>query len=400
MNITTSNLEAPGFISIIVPTYMEAENLQTLIERISKAMAPSGRKYEIVVVDDNSRDGTENIMAELVQQGFSARLITRVSERGLSSAVIEGFRQARGDVLICMDADLSHPPEAIPRLVDVLELDGADFVIGSRYVPGAGTDESWGVFRWLNSKVATLLARPLTSARDPMAGFFALHKNIFAQADKLNPIGYKIALELIVKCRCRNIREIPIHFANRKFGESKLSLREQVNYIKHLKRLADFKYGWFSHLAQFCLVGATGLIVDLITYAILLAFAVPWFSQIILRIFPSESIPALRQVGIAVGLARALAIWMAMSWNFFFNRRVTFSHSRSRGILRQYWQFLVACSLGALVNWTISVSLPHWISFFNNYKLIAAIAGIAGGTVLNFLLSKQWVFRHYRSDQE
>ena len=152
-----------------------------------------------------------------------------------------------------MGAHLSHPPEALPKLLKAVEKDGADFAIGSRYVTGAGTDESWGLFRWLNSKVATLLARPFTSVKDPMAGFFALHKDIFAQADNLNPIGYKIALELIVKCNCHYVIEVPIHFANRKFGESKLGFREQVNYIKHLKRLADFKFGWFSHLIQFLL---------------------------------------------------------------------------------------------------------------------------------------------------
>lgn len=382
-----------SMISIIVPTYKEAANIRHLVERISEVMTPTGRNYEIVIVDDNSRDGTDSIMAELVKKGFPARLVTRVSERGLSSAVIEGFHQARGDILICMDADLSHPPEVIPKLFQSIEADGTDFVIGSRYVPGAGTDESWGLFRWLNSKVATLLARPFTSAKDPMSGFFAIQKNVFSRAEKLNPIGYKIALELIVKCRCRTISEIPIHFANRKFGESKLSLREQINYIKHLKRLADFKYGWFSHLAQFCLVGSTGMVVDLGTYWILLAVAVPWFSHIILSVFPAGSLPSLRQAGIAVGLGRGVAIWMAMTWNFFINRRITFSQSRYNDAMRQYWQFVAACSLGAFINWAISVALPHWFYFFNNYKLIAAVVGIAAGTIFNFVLSRYWVFR-------
>jgi len=123
-----------------------------------------------------------------------------------------------------MDADLSHPPEKIPELVEVIRTAGADFVIGSRYLPGGGTDERWGLFRWLNSKVATLMARPLTSARDPLAGFFALQRARYLESSSsLDPIGYKIGLELIVKCKCRKIAEVPIFFGNRLKGESKLS---------------------------------------------------------------------------------------------------------------------------------------------------------------------------------
>jgi dolichol-phosphate mannosyltransferase len=230
-------------VSIVVPTYKEAANLRPLAQRIAAAMAPTGRSYEVVIVDDNSRDGTIDIVAELEKSGLPVRLITRTNERGLSSAVVEGFKQARGELLVCMDADLSHPPEALPTLVDVIDEDGAELVIGSRYVEGGGTEADWGAFRWLNSKVATLMARPFTKARDPMAGFFALSRAVFERADGLSPIGYKIGLELIVKCDCRDVREVPIQFADRKLGESKLSLKEQLNYLKHLKRLADYEYG-------------------------------------------------------------------------------------------------------------------------------------------------------------
>ncbi|MFA6134274.1 MAG: glycosyltransferase family 2 protein [Phycisphaerae bacterium] len=382
-----------GLISVIVPTYKEVDNLRPLVERIAATMTAEGRHYEIVVVDDNSRDGTEGVMAELAAAGFPARLVTRVNQRGLSSAVIEGFRQARGEILVCMDADLSHPPEALGQLIVPVETAGADFVIGSRYVRGGGTEEGWGLFRWLNSKVATLMARPFTSARDPMAGFFALPRAVFERADSLSPIGYKIGLELIVKCRCRNVREVPIHFANRKFGQSKLSLREQINYIKHLKRLADYKYGWFSHLAQFCLVGVTGALVDLGTYKLLIVKLLAPLERALLATFPTGSFLADHAAGEALTLVAGLAIWVAMTWNFFLNRRLTFSHSRGGNALRQYWQFVVACSLGALVNLGIRVSLPAIIPFFNHYKLLAGAVGIVAGTVFNFALSHHWVFR-------
>lgn len=227
-------------ISVIVPTYCEAENLSTLVPRVNSALQGTGIRGEILIVDDNSPDNTEQVCGELAAE-YPLRLIVRKTERGLSSAVIEGMRQAQGAVLVVMDADLSHPPERIPEMVHAVRCGGADFAIGSRYVAGGGTEEGWGLFRWLNSKVATWLARPLTNARDPMAGFFALSRARFQSARHLDPVGYKIGLELIVKCGCRQITEVPILFARRFRGKSKLSIKEQVNYLRHLGRLYGYK---------------------------------------------------------------------------------------------------------------------------------------------------------------
>jgi dolichol-phosphate mannosyltransferase len=119
---------------------------------------------------------------------------------------------------------------------------GADFVLGSRYVSGGSTADNWGMFRWVNSRVATWLARPLTNISDPMSGFFALAQTTFARAERPNPLGYKIGLELLVRCRCRHVREVPIHFATREHGESKLTLEQQLLYLRHLARLYAFKY--------------------------------------------------------------------------------------------------------------------------------------------------------------
>ena len=229
-------------VSVVVPTYQEVQNLRPLVMRINGAMRKAKRSYEIIVVDDDSRDGTDRAVKELRELGHPIRLITRVGERGLSSAVIRGFSEANGEALVCLDADLSHPPEAIPMMLERFGETRVDFVIGSRYVPGGSTDEGWGPMRWINSKVATALARPLTSLKDPMSGFFSIPKTVYEKAAPLNPIGYKIALELIVKCNCSNIREIPIHFAQRQFGESKLSLAERMNYLRHLSRLLGFKF--------------------------------------------------------------------------------------------------------------------------------------------------------------
>jgi dolichol-phosphate mannosyltransferase len=356
-------------VSIVVPTFGEAENLRPLVTRISQVMSQAKQRYEIIFVDDDSHDGTDQIVSELSRLGYPVRLITRFGERGLSSAVIRGFAEADGDTLICMDADLSHPPEAIPEMLDSLSEPGVDFVIGSRYVAGARTDERWGLLRWINSKVATILARPFTSIKDPMAGFFCLHRDVYEKAAQLNPVGYKIGLELLVKCQCSVIREIPIYFAKRQFGESKLTLTEQMKYLRHLKRLLDFKYGNASRLMQFCLVGGTGVIVDLALYRLLQALGIP------------------------IDGARALAIAIAMTWNFFLNRRLTFSLARNSHIAPQYIRFVISCSLGAMVSWSVHFSLVRSFEVFSSHVTFAALLGIVCGTLSNFLISLGWVFK-------
>lgn len=241
-----SPARAPGAsapsVSIVVPTFREVESLPELIQRVAALRSAVDASVcsilELLVVDDNSRDGTEELLRG---RGESwVELIVRTSDRGLSQSVLEGLRRARGDLLVVMDADLSHPPETIPAMVLAIA-DGADFVVGSRYVSGGSTADDWGLLRWVNSRVATLLARPLTDISDPMSGFFALPRRVFERAEDPSPLGYKIGLELIVRCRCRDVREVPIHFANRKHGQSKLSLREQLLYIRHLTRLYRFK---------------------------------------------------------------------------------------------------------------------------------------------------------------
>jgi dolichol-phosphate mannosyltransferase len=234
--------ESFELVSIVVPAYKEVQNLRPLIKRIADAMSPLSLRYEIIVVDDDSKDGTDGIISELISEGHPVSLITRRSERGLSSAVIRGFKESKGEILVCMDADLSHPPEAIPKLLSQLCNEEDDFVIGSRYVAGGTTEENWGFLRWLNSKIATLAARPFTNVKDPMSGFFATRRDVFERGvPLLNPIGYKIGLELIVKCGCRNIQEVPIFFAKRKVGQSKLNFKEQLNYTSHILHLFCYK---------------------------------------------------------------------------------------------------------------------------------------------------------------
>ncbi len=228
-------------VSIVVPTYREAGNLPTLTERLFAATTQAGIDAELIVVDDDSPDDTEAVVQALAER-FPIRLIVRRGERGLSSAVLRGFDDASHDTFVVMDADLQHPPEAVPELVARLGRSGCDFVFGSRHVKGGRIEGDWSWFRRLNSWVATALARPLAKLSDPMSGFFALRRRTWEQAASLDPIGYKIALELFIKGRCVNPAEVPIAFGTRLAGESKLSVNEQLQYLRHLGRLYGFKY--------------------------------------------------------------------------------------------------------------------------------------------------------------
>lgn len=242
MSAPASN-DVPPELSIIVPTFREARNIPILVQRVFDALAAAGWRAEMIIIDDDSRDGTEAAVADLAQR-YPVRVVTRRGERGLSSAVLRGFAEARADLLLVMDADLSHPPERVAAVAEAVRSGGADFSIGSRYVSGGTTADDWGFDRQLNSRVATWLARPLTRVRDPMAGFFCLRRDTWRRAESLNPIGYKIALELLVKCRCRNVVEVPIVFSDRLYGESKLTAKQRIEYLRHLAALYRFKFPW------------------------------------------------------------------------------------------------------------------------------------------------------------
>ncbi|MCG3138339.1 MAG: Undecaprenyl-phosphate 4-deoxy-4-formamido-L-arabinose transferase [Phycisphaerae bacterium] len=235
-----SSATTPVQLSIIVPTYKEHDNLELLCRRIFDTMRSSGITAELILVDDHSQDGSVELVEKLQAQ-YPVRMIVRTNERGLSTAVLCGFDHANGDIFLVMDADLSHPPERIPDLYKLIAEDQADFVIGSRYLAG-GQTKDWPFLRKLNSWGATLLARPLTSATDPMAGFFCLRRITWKNADPLNPLGYKIGLELMIKGRCQRVREVAIVFEDRHAGKSKLSARQQFLYLWHLHRL--YRYRW------------------------------------------------------------------------------------------------------------------------------------------------------------
>ena len=223
----------------MVPTLREAASLPRLIEQVFAALAGEPYAAELIVVDDDSQDGTDAVVAELAGR-YPVRLVVRVGERDLSTAVLRGFAEARGELLAVMDADLSHPPAALPRLVAPLRNDEADFVIGSRRVLG-GQAVNWPWRRHLTSWIAGKLARGLTRVRDPMSGFFCIRRSVWADCGILTPLGYKIGLELLVRSPTARVCEVPIVFTDRMAGKSKMRLGILWQYVRQLAQLYRYR---------------------------------------------------------------------------------------------------------------------------------------------------------------
>lgn len=230
-------------VSVIVPTFREAPNLRPLTERLFVALSDAKIPAELIFVDDNSQDGSEQEVAELSRE-YPVRIVVRTRDRGLSKAVLCGFEEAQADRFVVLDADLQHPPEVVPTMVRHLDDPSCDFVIATRYQTPECIDRNWPLLRRLASRLATAIARPLARVSDPMSGFFALRRQTWKQAAKLDPIGYKIALELLVKAKCRNPKEVPIQFGTRTAGESKARLSVGLQYAWHLIKLYRFRFRW------------------------------------------------------------------------------------------------------------------------------------------------------------
>ncbi|KAI1798219.1 nucleotide-diphospho-sugar transferase [Ganoderma leucocontextum] len=234
--------------SVIVPAYKENGNLRPLVTRIFGALSQAGspvspHEVEVIIVDDNSRDGSVETVDDLRREGYNARIIVRTTERGLSSAVVRGFREAQGDNMLCMDADLQHPPEYVPAMLASMS-PTKEFALGTRYAKGVEIDEGWPLYRRIISSGARMLALPLTSASDPMSGFFGIRKETFLKARNLNSDGFKIALDLLVKCNIsgRAIAEVPFSFGVRSEGESKLTGKVMIRYLEQLGELYWFRF--------------------------------------------------------------------------------------------------------------------------------------------------------------
>lgn len=372
-------------ISIILPTYNESQNIVNILKLIRENI-PKGISTETIVVDDNSPDGTGEIVDDYISNikkiaENTIDIIHRKAKNGLSSAILNGIQNAKGETIVIMDSDFSHPPQIIPKMIDAFKQYQCDLVVASRYITG-GNIQGWTTKRKLMSKIATVIAKKGlgVNTKDPMSGFFAFKKNIIKELN-FDAIGYKFLLELLVKTKGIQIKEIPYTFENRKFGSSKLDTSIVIDYFKSVWKL--YKNGkmkntnekrdsvkFLSKAGRFFTVGASGLLVN---YAVSMLFTSGltelWYLH-----------------------ANIFGIIASISSNFILNKVWTFEDrdfSRKK-LFSQYGKFSLFSSLGALVQ----LGIVFWlVDSFNVEYPIALIIAIGTAAFSNFILNKKLTFK-------
>lgn len=354
-------------ISIIIPTYKERENILPLIERIHKAV--SGYNYETVIVDDNSRDGTGELVAELSKK-YPVRFIVRTNERGLASAVVHGIAKTIGDRVIVMDADLQHPPEVLPDMIKALD-EEADVVVGSRYVEGGGC-QGWGLVRRIISKGAIAIAHFLLPStrkiNDPMSGFFGFKRLVVADA-KLKPTGYKILLEVLLEGQYEKAVEVPFIFVSRSAGESKLNAQQQVEYLKHVLSLM-VRTGELAMLIKFVFVGLSGVGVNLGVYWLLTRYG---------------GLADLDYIAVLIGIE------VSIITNFILNDTFTFAKRRAgKSFLGRLGKFNLICLTGAGIQWGLFLLFTR---IFGVFDVLSNAIGIVVAFLWNYFVNRNWTWR-------
>lgn len=364
----------PLELAVVVPTYREADNVGELVRRVDLAL--TGIHWELIVVDDDSPDGTAERVRDLARSDRRIRVLQRVGRRGLSSACIEGMLATAAPFLAVMDGDLQHDETLLPRMLETLKGEGLDIVVGSRYTPG-GEVGDWSARRRALSRLATRLGRLLirVELKDPMSGFFLVRAEVIqANVRRLSGVGFKILLDIFATAqRPLRFRELPYRFQARRAGHSKLDNAVVWEYVLMLgqKLLGP----WIPvRFIAFSLIGAIGVLVHL---------AVLW--------------PVLRIVGDQAFLAgQAAATLVAMTSNFLLNNLITYRDMRLYGVdlLWGWLSFVAACGIGALANvgianYLFQVGHSGWI--------LSALAGILVGAVWNYAVTAVYTWRRPRA---
>jgi dolichol-phosphate mannosyltransferase len=355
-------------LSVVVPTFNERDNVIALFRKLETALA--GRAWEVVYVDDNSPDGTWDVVRALAREDSRVRCIRRIGRRGLSGACIEGILASSAPCAAVIDADLQHDETQLPKMLALLQNGEADLVVGSRYIEG-GSADSFDKQRAGFSMLATSMARKLLRVEiaDPMSGFFMIRRDRFEQlAPQLSTQGFKILLDIVATARgSLRIKEIPYSFGSRLHGESKLDSMVALDFLGLV--LAKLTGDVVSlRFLLFAMVGSIGLLVHLVALFVALeVFNVP---------FPE---------------AQACGALMAMTSNFMLNNFLTYRDQRLRGfgILRGLLLFYLVCSVGLIANVGVAFSVydqePIW--------WLAGAAGALMGVVWNYAMSGLFVWR-------
>jgi dolichol-phosphate mannosyltransferase len=365
----------PPELAVIVPSYNERENIGLLYEKVGQALA--GIPFEFIVVDDNSPDGTSEVVREMAQRHPNVRGIHRIGRRGLSSAVIEGILTSAAPFFAVIDADLQHDETILPQMLAKAKA-GDHIVVGTRYAGDGSAGEGLSKTREAGSRIATQISGVLTgkSLSDPMSGFFLMRRSTFDEiAPSLSDDGFKILLDIIVSAgRQRSdqgkelrIGEVPYTFRPRHAGESKMSPLIVVQFLGLI--VSKLSRGLLpTSFLLFGLVGGFGVVVHMGT--LLLAHETFKFNFFV---------------------AQTVATLVAMTFNFVLNNELTYANKRLRGwrYLTGMLSFYVVCSIGALAN----VSVASWIYAFDGQFYVAGLLGVLMSVVFNYSVTRVFTWR-------
>ena len=361
-------MQAGAQLAIIVPTFNEAENIPVLVQRLDRCLA--GIRWELLVVDDDSPDGTADLVRQLGCADARVRCIQRVGRRGLASACIEGMLATTAPCVAVMDGDLQHDETLLPQMYATLRGDGLDMVVGSRYVNGGRSDGLNGRRAGV-SRLATRLSRPLIppDLTDPMSGFFMLRREVLQRSvRRLSGIGFKILLDLFASSeQPLRFRELPYGFRSRAAGESKLDSHAIWDYGMLLLDKLSGRFVPVRFLA-FMLVGGSGVFVHMAVLGLLF-----------------------RGLEQSFLYSQISATLVAMTANFALNNLITYRDVRLTGWrwLRGWASFTMVCSIGAVAN----VGIADYLFERDTLWAFAGIAGILVGAVWNYVMTLAFTWR-------
>jgi dolichol-phosphate mannosyltransferase len=392
--------------SIVIPTYNESENILGLISEIEKKL-PTSHFTEIIIVDDNSPDGTGKLVENYIKEekaknekenssnvrNYKVKIVHRTAKNGLIPAILDGVKKSSGKYVLIMDADFSHPPEVIPKMMREVALNPNSIIIGSRFIEG-GKVVGWPQRRKILSMGASSLARlglNVKRVKDPMSGFFALPRELI-QNISIDTKGYKILLEILVKNKEIAIKEIPYTFTDRQSGKSKMNYNVIVNYgeaiwqlYRHGQKSSQVKISeqvnkksvqFISKVGRYYTVGISGLLINYVV-SFLLANDVANSIRLLSNAWYLE--------------ASIIGVAISSTSNFFLNKYWTFEDKRfDVGLTaRQFGSFIAISAIGL----SIQISLLYYmVENFVPYR-IALIVAIAVATTINFILNKKFTFK-------
>ncbi len=363
-------------VSLILPTpHPDTASASATVRDGRGALEAAGHVVDVLVVI-----GPTDPVPALDALGPEAQCL-RAETPGAAAAAVAGLEQALGELLLVLDPARGYPPAEIVAVVDALASGRAEVVVASRFLPASG--------RVRGAIGAGFLA--LIGSTDPLSGLIGLDRSVLANASGFHAVGSKFALELLAKLvsRSRHRRQgarPPLDLPSRpRRGLASMRLHLGWDDIRHLKRLADHRFGNLSRLIQFCVVGASGAIVDLATYAA--AHGVLNRTALYDRPAPLVGGP------LSLAIAGLIAVSVAVVWNFSLNRRLTFNDARGGSLVRQFLTYLLSNAVSVPLSLFLRLRLPQSIPFFAAHRLAAAVVGIVAGTAISFSMSRWLVFR-------